>query len=418
MYNRFFINVAPALLHLLFIMQIFFFILPVSQSILKVVLVAFILLLFLMAILQKSVIKKWSYKSIQSVGIIFFSWYALAITFGFLYGYSYSYVLVNLLFVIPLFLILFIPRKVDVHRCLNIIFIYSVIALIVSIVELLLWEHISWLHQMVINSYDKHGLSKIYSDDHGVKAFGFYSNAVSNGLLLMFGLVISLVKSRKHMGYAAMGILFLVVLYFTYTRNNYLTALVAVLFWMLLRKSNTFLPYNKLWHFALFLLLSIMAAAALYTLLSFGSTSINAFSGESSIQARVISWGIIFNDYIFSQITSPHILFGYGLTQLENDMSPEKTYWAIDNSVFMVFLSGGAMGVYLFFSWVKHALKVLCQTYPSASPIEKENIQIIIIILLCYFVNGAMNATILGLTTLLPIMLLISAYARKGMVTK
>ena len=410
----FHMNVAPFIIHAVFLMQILFLFLDVSQSVVKIGLIVVVLFLFLLALVRRSEILKWTWKSGYETGLVFLSYYMVMLSLGFVYGYSFSYVAVNIMFLLPLFIVLFIPRNINTTEILNIILFYAGVSLLFSFVELIAWKDIGWIHSMVLESIDEYGRSKIYSDEHGVKAFGFFYNAVSNGLLLVFGLIISLERlSHKFKWYyLLLLILFVIFIYFTYTRNNYLTLFFVFIFWGILSKAKMFNFHETTWRLALLFYIITMISALVVAIKMGGGITLDSFTGDS-VQSRVVSWGIILTDYFITKVGSIHMLFGFGLTQLENEFSPEKTYWAIDNSILMVYLSSGVVGVLLFLSWLKSALNLLHRNYLIVDSTEQMNIRIITIALMAYFINGVMNATILSVTFLLPLIILISKYARQ-----
>jgi len=407
-------NIAPFIIHAVFLTQILFLFFDVSQSVVKLGLIVVVVCLFLLALLRKSEIVKWTWKSGYETDLVFLIYYMAMLSLGFVYGYSFSYVAVNIMFLLPLFIVFFIPRNINSTQIMNIILFYAVVSLLFSFIELIAWKDIGWIHNMVLNSIDEYGRSKIYSEEHGVKAFGIFPNAVSNGLLLVFGLIISLARlSRKFQWfYLVLLISFVIVIYFTYTRNNYLTLFFAFIFWEILSKAKTFNFHKTTWRFALLFYIMTMISALIVAIKMGGGITLDSFTGDS-VQSRVVSWGIIFTDYFITKIGSFHMLFGFGLTQLENELSPEKTYWAIDNGILMVYLSSGVVGVLLFLSWLKSALNLLHLNYLIVDSVEQMNIRIIIIALMAYFINGVMNATIITMTFLLPLIILISKYARQ-----
>jgi len=137
------------------------------------------------------------------------------------------------------------------------------------------------------------------------------------------------------------------------------------------------------------------------------------FSGDS-IYARVFSWGIIASDYFVNALDWFHVFFGFALTQLSGDMAPETKYWAIDNSVLMIYLSAGLIGILAYIAWLVHAVSLLRHRLKVIHSREKMNIEILITVIFMYIVSGAMNANILNIQFMLPILLLLSVYTRLG----
>lgn len=409
-------KIAPMIMHLVYLMQIFFFITDVSQSVTKAFVFVVVLFVFMAVMLRNSVMDVWKIKSLRESGIIFLGYYSATLALGFVYGHSFTYVAVNLMWILPLFLVLLVPRDFDVKSVLNIVLFYAAITAGFSIVELLAWQDIGWLSNYVAESYDEYGRSKIFNEKTGIKAFGFFPNAVSNGLLLILGVIILLERACQKFTWGRFAgiFLFVTIILFTYTRNNYLVLLCVFGASYLIHRFPS-LSFDKgVWRLSILFYFTVLAAAIIFTLLSYGGLSIDEFeSGNDSVQSRVVSWGLILVDYLFSNLSSFHIWVGYGFTQLENEFSPEKTYWAIDNSLLMVFLGSGLVGCFLFFSWLKSGFQMLQRVHDDENVSGRTNVRIVVLALVAYFVCGLMNATVLSTEVLLPLLLVLSRFARQ-----
>jgi hypothetical protein len=422
-------NIAEFLLHSIYLLQIIYIIIPISKTISLFVLTVFIFFLAIIVFFQNKQYIKWTFKSLQSSGLLFLSYYLFTIILGFAYNYDFKYVAVNIFLLVPMFYFVLIPVNIDTKSILNIVLFYCFIALAFSYVELFAWDNIGFLHDYVNNSINEKGHSAIYSYQKGIKPFGISSNAVKkgikpfgissnavkNGLMLIFGFVILLERmSMKFRWYYFFSLLlFVTAIYFTYTRNNYLTLFFALFIWYVISKKNKVKPNNFVWFLSLGFYVSVIIVAYYMAFIEgSGSFSIYVFTGESSVQTRVINWVVIFHDYFLKDIFSFNTFFGYGLTQFENDLSPEKTFWIIDNSILMVYLGSGLIGVFLFLSWLKSAFNVLNRNYLKCEGVECSHIKIIMVLLMVYLINGALNASILTYTFILPILLMLSKYTR------
>jgi hypothetical protein len=410
------VRIANIITHLVFLMQIIFFFFDFSQSQVKAIAIILVCFAFTVVMSQNSRFDTWKMNSLHESGLVFMGYYLVALILGLAYGYSFAYVAVNIMWVLPLFLVVIVPRDFEVKSVLNIVLFYAAIASVLSFVELLVWKDIGWLRDHVFASYDENGISQIVSDEYGIKAFGFFQNSVSNGLLLIFGFIILLERIRYKFNWGCLvGIIaFTIAIFFTYTRNNYLVLLFSLIVFYLIHRVPSITFDKGVWRLTIIFYISVLCGSVIFTLVSYGGLTVDNFaSGNDSVQARVISWGMIFNDYLIAKLSSYHIWLGYGLTQLQNDTSPEKTYWVIDNSLLMVYLSSGLLGCALFLSWIKNGFILLQRVYFLEDALGQVNIRIAVLALSSYVVYGLMNATVLSAELLMPLMLVLSRYARQ-----
>ena len=407
-------NIAPTIVFLIFFTQILIFFVDISQTISKLLFTIFIIMIFVIYSFQKKKFRSWSFRTLNQNGAIFFIYYFFMILCGFSYGYNFEYVIVATFLVVPIFTFLIIPKNINVNMILKIVLYFAYITLFLSFLELFAWDKISFLHNYVIDSFGVDGTSRIYVDER-LRLFGYFSNAVNNGLLLITGVVILIEHLFLKFRWITLIsiILFIVAIYFTYTRNNYLSLFFALLLWFYIFNKQV-ISSKKLIMFSVVFYFSIIAMAFYLAFIEGnGSFDMIAFSGESSIQSRVISWVMIFYNYFLVDVFSLHTLFGYGLVQLSNGFEPEKTFWAIDNNLAMIYLTSGIIGVILFFSWLISAINVLSFSYLNMDMKNRSHIRIIIVLLLTYFINGAMNASVINILYLLPILIMLSKYTRK-----
>ncbi|ORJ58775.1 hypothetical protein [Geothermobacter hydrogeniphilus] len=406
------ISVAPALLHAFFVFQFLTVFAGVSATAAKFALGLLAFVLMFVSTIQKRKYVKWHAKDLHANGFLFFLWYAVALMMGLMYGFDAKYVLINVLSLAPIFAFLFIPERVDVEKILNIVVSYSFCSAILGIIEVYLWQDVPFVKHYVDVSLvmkDVHTLNSNLFRDGSLKAFGMFNNALQNGIFMVLGVGIILFRICGHRKkiYWLMLLIYLPAIYFTYTRNVYFTLAAIILFFAVVTMSNK-KTLSWLWFFCLGLYAGVMSYSVYHAL------GIGSFDGDS-IMARVISWGIIINDYLLSEKSLLHIVFGYGITQLSGSYAPPTSFWAIDNSLLLVFLGSGLAGVCLFLAWVIHASSYLNKKLGVLrSEKEIRNHHVILVFLFVYLLSGAMNANVFNTQVLLPMVMLLSACFRFG----
>jgi len=406
------ISVAPVLLHAFFILQFLTVFVGISMTAAKVLIALLAIILMIFSVVQKKRYVKWQVKGLHANGFFFFLWYAVALMMGFRYGFDTKYVLINVLSLTPFFTFLFIPTQVDAEKILNIVVSYSFCSAILGIMEVYLWQKIPFVKHYVDASLvmqDVHTLNSNLFRDESLKAFGMFTNALQNGIFMVLGVGIILFRIRDHGKkiYWLMLLIYLPAIYFTYTRNVYFNLAAILLFFAIVTMSNK-KTLSWLWFFCLGLYAGVMSYSVYHAL------GIGSFDGDS-IMARVISWGIIINDYLLSEKSLLHIVFGYGITQLSGSYAPPTSFWAIDNSLLLVFLGSGLAGVCLFLAWVIHASSYLNKKLGVLrSEKEIRNHHVILVFLFVYLLSGAMNANVFNTQVLLPMVMLLSACFRFG----
>lgn len=394
----------------MFIMNILSLLVSFSQTWAKLFFVFTALGLFVASIFQKRMYTRWTFKSLHANGFFFLLFYFCTIGLGFFYGYDKKYVLINLFMLVPLFLFMLIPRKIDPNKIYNIILLYAFISVVFSYMEIFFWEHIGFLKHYVdasvLANQENHMLGSLFRGD-SLKAFGIFSNALQNGIFIVFALIILIFKllEKFRWSYFGLVLLFLPVVYWTYTRNVQLALFAAIALTFIVHRPYHKFVINFSWGVSILLYFGLIVGSIFYV------GQLSSFDGDS-IYARVFSWGIIVSEYFLSVLDSYHIFIGFALTQFTGDVSPETKYWAIDNSALMIYLSSGLIGVILYIAWMRHVVSILYKKLRFCNLLEQSNIKILIVTIFVYMVSGAMNANILNMQFLLPILLIMSAYIR------
>lgn len=408
-------NIVNIILHLVFISSGVFTFINVSQAYSKIFL--FIVILFLMSfsLLQKKRYVRWPNGSFTQTGLVFLTYYVFALSLGPLYQYEFEYYAVNIMWIFPLFFVIFIPSKIEIEKIFNIILFYSIITVFFSFLELLALEQIPFLYQKVKSTLGEKGISNIYDKEQRLRLFGIFNTGVTNGLVIVMGFVVIMKKMKEKFNiiYPIGMVSYLTIIYFTYTRNNYFTIVYAIILWSILQRLHKRNIKKFIYFFTSFAYIGMLSSAIMHALYLGGySLEINSFTGTSSVQSRVISWALIIKNYLLSEFPSTHTLFGYAITQLQNDAEPIKSYWIIDNSFLMIFLGSGIVGVLFFIHWFKSAINELYNQFITANKKEAQNILTVMVIFSLYIINGAMNASVLTTVILLPLLIMISNYSR------
>lgn len=391
-------------------MSVFF---GVSTTVAKVFIAVLAFALMFLFIAQKGKYVQWSMKDLHATGFFFLLWHTAAMMMGLMYGYNTKYVLINVFALSPFFIILLIPMRGNIERFIDIVFMYSFASAVLGLIEVFFWQDIPFIKHFVdasVLAKEEHTLNSDLFRDGSIKAFGMFSNALQNGIFMVLGVGVALFKIReeKKRRYWMMLIVFLSAIYFTYTRNVYLNLAAITLFFMIvtaLKKRS----FSLLW----FSTLGLYAGVIAYTVTfhSFGGT----FSEGDSLMARVYSWGRILGDYFLSSESMVNVIFGYGISQLSGEYAPLTSFWAIDNSLLLVFLGSGMLGVALFLVWVMHSSRYLHkQLLELRQRREIQTYQITLVFLFVYLLSGAMNANMFNTQLLFPLMMLLSSCFRFG----
>ena len=412
--NNIKIGLTTTLVHSIFLFQILTFLFTINTVRASIIYFTFCIIIFLFYIVSvQKVSMNWDFKSLQANGFFFILYYLIMILFGGFYGYTSKYIIANVIIVLPLFSFMILPLKNRTNQIYNIIIFYSTIALILSYIEYFAWENIPFLKHFILNSIDENGNSPIIDKEGIINPFGFYNIAVQNGYYMIFSIVILIEKTiyKFKFKYIILIFFFTVGIFLTTTRNNYMSLFVAILVLLFLYKHYK-IKYKKwVYMFMLFGYISIIMAAIYYTM--------SSDDGDTSgLNARIFSWNIIINDYMMNVESVWKTFFGYGITQIKTDFSPEVSYWFIDNSLLSIYMVSGYFGILLFVLWIKSAIDLLYSKYNNYNKRscyysnDCRQIRILMTMIVTLFINGTMNGTFVNSGFVLILLILLTPFTR------
>jgi hypothetical protein len=317
---------------------------------------------------------------------------------------------------------MFMPKTANLIHIFKLIYFFSLLSLFLSIAENYLWDFIPFISDKINNKELKSGFSSVYRFDE-IRVFGVFEDAAKNGLVLIFGLLYTLellfVKITKVK--ILLLLLFILAIVFTNTRNIYLVSIFSIISWLLIGFFPAYIRGNRVWYTTILLYVLIVAASSISALIEgAGSLDMTSFTGNSTVQSRVISWNVIVNEYFFENFFSLHTIFGYGLFQFSTANGPDVSYWLIDNSILMIYLTSGLLGVCFYIAWLDRAMKTLLRHYKyTISKVNNSQVNILkitIVYLMTNLLNGALNVNFMFLYSMLPILVTLTILNKGGKV--
>lgn len=404
-------------IHLLFLTAFIITFFDIFNSILKTTIVGIVIYVYFVVRLITGKIYHIDVNKFIINGFYFFLYLMITLNVGYLYGYKIHYILTNAVFLLPCFIFLF-HNNFEISP-IRIILFYVIVSALLSIGEYFLWEKIFLIRRVIENSINTRDETSLYalliSEDGNVRAFGLFQNALINGSILVLGLIIAIEYFiyKKKLRFIFLSFIIIIAIFLTGTRNCYFMTASALIMLYVVHKYNGAKLRKMWWFFSILLYFAVIAGMFFY--LSIGDiTSTNAYSVDSLL-ARGYSWAVIVRDYIISA-DFLKIIFGHALTTLSSSISPEVTYWNIDNAILQVYLNGGLIGIILYFRWLHSAVNAVCPTQISTSNIILRDIvpvqRICYVALSTYFLGGAMNANAI-MFPFVPVLLVLCAFASR-----
>ncbi len=345
------------------ILASFFFTVFFSQTATKLVVLLIQILLVIVCVGQRSFSVKLS-TQIENPAALTFYTFALIIVIGMASSYlsfgDIQYTSMGFMINFPILLIsvtLLIGRN-SYSTIVKIILYVAIATSILSIAESVNYEGIPVVSNYVDRMESAHKdnpLAASVTDDDGIKAFGFFQNAFTNGMFISIAITILfgylLYKKLPIVGWIAFPILIGGVLV-THTRNCYLVVVIGAIL-LILFKIRIFRNFARKYPRTLsiigaILTLAVMSAIAYY-FISTGDMGNNPGKIDS-VAARVITWTQVFNLYM-KDASIPNLLFGFGVIQWSE--SPyAKDIWAMDNIFVQLYMYSGFTGVAVFlYAW-------------------------------------------------------------------
>ncbi len=230
---------------------------------------------------------------------------------------------------------------------------FSLLTAVFSLIEIIhiaaLPPMLNYIDFMAAANVDDHTVAGLVREGK-ISAFGIFRDGFTNGMVMAIAETVVcaniLFEKRNIIPNILLMVILLVGIYFTESRNCYLSVITGkvslILIKLIHNKGHTYPKF-----IAAFWLL-ICAIIMSWTVMHYYNSNEIVIENDS-VSSRVYSWSVVFDKYIMHGNIF-NIAFGYGISQW-GGIYQDEDLWALDNIFVQIFMYSGFIGVLAYIYW-------------------------------------------------------------------